>query len=263
MLKTDIFRYGGQNENYKRKETNTDTMEFYTYKTTGLYHLRNHLPCQDAVYAGKKGRYGLAVIADGVSASLYGALGASLTCEAFQDFVRLEGGRLFQYKKEKTAYLLTEHILYFIETKGFPQVEPVTAKEGKPDVTDFACTLSAVCLDMVTCETMIIHLGDGNIYSLKKGKIQCLMSPLTLFGHPRFVTTPEAYKMMKIEQKSIAKGEAVILCTDGMREHLPAESGRPADMNHVEMNTNIRLLNQRMKSLIWKDDASYAMIVHW
>ena len=235
-------------------------MEFHAYKQTGLYHLTRNLPCQDSVYAGRWNRFGMAVVSDGVTACSHGDLGSKLACEAFQEFIQLEGGRIFDYKKEKTAYLLIEHILYFFEKKGLSLARNNNFQSERISLENFACTLSAVCLDCVTGNALIIHLGDGEIYDLFPGRNNLLLPPVKHFGHPCFVTTQNSYQLMCRKQMTMKKGESIFLCTDGMLEHLSMDNRNTEKICLEAVHPDYRYLDQKMKSLKWQDDAGYAMI---
>lgn len=59
----------------------------------------------------------------------------------------------------------------------------------------------------------------------------------------------------------IQKGESFFLCSDGMMEHLSLnKNGKSSEISFAYISEDPRLLEKRMDTLTWKDDASYAVM---
>ncbi|MBR2257750.1 MAG: protein phosphatase 2C domain-containing protein [Blautia sp.] len=237
-------------------------MEFHVYRKTGSYHKRHQLPCQDVVRSGRKGRYGIITAADGVSSSVSGKEGAELACEAFEDFVKREGSALFKYKKEKLAYLLIEHILYFIEKKISETTGIKDRKEMEKRLPDYACTFLAVCMDNATDEAVILHLGDGAVYSFFGGRERRILSEDLFSDTPCFVTTQDACRMMKVEKRVLKKGETIFLCTDGLEDAFSSHGEEGKRLKEAAVHRKLSVLNRIIDHADWADDVSYAMLTN-
>ena len=93
-------------------------MDYHYYQKKGAHHEKQGMPCEDAYLIAEDSVCSLIALADGVSACAFGKRGAEKTLEALMDFVQREGEAVFSYGSPKLAYLLAEHILYYLELEA-------------------------------------------------------------------------------------------------------------------------------------------------
>lgn len=224
-------------------------MEAYHYQITGGYHREKGEECQDAVLFRESGRYAVAVAADGVSACENGGIGAALACRAAADFARMEGAGLFEYEPEKLAYLLVEHVLYFLEQAG-------AGAGGR--VSDYASTLAAAFLDTRTGKTVLFNLGDGAIFSLAGSEYRLQAAPRQYRGNPCVTTTKNAYRAAQVKHMELMLGGSLLLCTDGF---LHAAGSLPRDaVSKAVRERSYEALNALLDGTGERDDCSYLAV---
>lgn len=182
-------------------------MFIHKYQRRGDYHAGRKESCQDAIAYFEDDTYALAVIADGVTGCVYGKQGATCTCEAIKDFVKRERSNLLYYAPEKTAYLLMEHILYFLEKLADLQGH---------DVQEYAATFAFALIEKDSGRTVLGNLGDCVGFLLYEGGQTMILPMRRHGGQPCLTTTPDAYKAMVLKGTVLSMEDTVMLCTDGL-----------------------------------------------
>ena len=221
-------------------------MIVHKYQRKGDYHTATNQECQDVISYVETEEYALAVIADGVTACKYSKIGAGLSCEAVKDFVKLEGSNLFHYPPAKTAYLLVEHILFFLERK---------AAMCNHDINEYASTLAFALVEKESGKTVLGNLGDGAVLLLAESGRKLLLTPKRHFGQPCLTTTGDAYKSLSLKQINLSLDDTLLLCTDGfLHASWPFLKKLDGDVNIYEQ------LDSALDLSCEQDDCSYIMV---
>lgn len=181
-------------------------MDYHYYQKKGAYHENRGMSCEDAYLIAEDSACSLIALADGVSACAFGKCGAEKALEALLDFVQREGEAVFSHGSPKLAYLLLEHVLYYLELEA-------VAKQA--DLREFSSTLAFACIDKKTGRTVIGNLGDGSAIAV----LQDTFKPISGPGRPAhhlFVTTSKfAARAMSIQHLELSPGDSLLLGTDG------------------------------------------------
>lgn len=181
-------------------------MIVHSYSKTGTWHRRQGWDNDDRLLFWENDRFAAAAAADGASSCAMAAAGAELSCRAAVDFLQIEGERLREFDDRELAYLLTEHVLYYLEEAA--------AKAERP-VTDYAGTLMAAFIDKKRSEAILVSLGDGTVFAAENPGLRILLNPRQFGGRPCLTTTKNASAAMQILRITLAPGASVVLATDG------------------------------------------------
>jgi hypothetical protein len=182
-------------------------VQIHSYCKTGSFHKEIGEECQDESLSATVGAYDIVVQADGVSSCCHGKRGAQLACEAVVDFIRKEKENVFLYSSRKLAFLLIEHILYFLEIEAY---------QNGADLADYASTIAFSCVNRENGETVLFSLGDGAIFNSSGHYANAAITPKRYFGVPCLTTTSNAYKYAEIKKLTLSPNDSVLLCTDGL-----------------------------------------------
>jgi len=226
-------------------------MKINEYTKTGLYHLQRGEECQDRTLFSDDKNYSLAVISDGVTSCRNAFQGAETTCMAVKDFFLREGGRTFKYSPEKLSYLLTEHILFWLEKQ---------AVKEETDVKEYASTVAAFFVDNKTGETLALSLGDSACCKIRDAQTKAVILPRRAHGQPCLVTTEGAYKAMTVRSMETRFEDALLLCTDGFIEALNQDGGKNEGIDYLLRQGNYEDMNSRLDRLEIRDDCSYIVL---
>lgn len=124
----------------------------YAASVCGASHLEKGLPCQDAFHWIRTPSQLLAAVCDGAGSARYSALGARQV--SHQLLTRLAQEPFLTDFPEEAITELVVDVLNDIR-----QALARDAQEKQAQLTDFACTLVAVCV--FAQHGWLIHLGDG------------------------------------------------------------------------------------------------------
>lgn len=186
-------------------------MDYHYYQKVGEYHKKVGGSCQDTFLNIEDSSYSLIALADGVTACKFGKLGAEKAIEALGNFVQLEGEKLFLYAPEKLAYLLVEHVLYYLE---------LTAISKSSDLKDFSSTLSFAYIEKKTGRAVIGSLGDSSIFGIVDNAFKPLLVPTHRTTFPFVTTSNHANKAMSILYCDLHLGDCILLGSDGFTNAL-------------------------------------------
>lgn len=218
------------------------------YTKTGTFNLQRGEDCQDRMLFYDDKKYSLAVISDGATSCGRASEGAETTCQAVKDFFVIEGDRTFQYSAEKLSYLLTEHILYWLERK---------AEEERVCLGEYASTVVACFVDNKTGETLALGLGDSACCRIRDKDIEKIIIPRRFHGHPCLVTTKGAYKAMTVKVSEIGFNDVILLCTDGFVDAINRDDRRIGGVDYLLRQGDYKNLNNRLEKVEIRDDCSY------
>ncbi len=150
------------------------------YQKTGEYHLLHGLQSQDVVMQAENDTAKISVIADGVSSCENGRRGAEIACEAVSSVMLNETDYIFAASKGKTASLLSAYI--------YKKLLMEARAHNKP-VESYASTLSFVCYNKLSGETMTFVLGDSLVYLIEQGDVTLACSTEIFYNHMTHTTT--------------------------------------------------------------------------
>lgn len=223
-------------------------MKTHHYCKTGAYHLQEGQTCQDQLTVTVVGPYTVAALADGVSACRCGETGAQLACAAVVDFIDMEREHVFSYDPRKLAYLVMEHILYFLENES--------ARTGNA-VADYASTIMFSCVENNTGNAVLFGLGDGAVFQTSGTRILREISPKRYGGHPCLTTTEGAYQAAEIRRIQIPLGDSVLLCTDGFLHAMETDPACSEAFQHMMLEGTCAELETILEGADEPDDISY------
>lgn len=221
------------------------------YLKTGRFHQMNGQECQDRTFVREKDGFLFAAVADGATACSRSGTGAEIACRGAADFFDREREQVFDYPAEKLCYLLTEHILYFLETE--------TGGRGEA-LHDYASTILAAWIETETGRTLLVNLGDGCILRSDGKDCDMLLSPKRYHGNPCLTTTEGAYRAMELRQTVLSMREMLLLCTDGFLHFLRAEPERLSVLAQPCGSRELASLEQKLEASAEMDDSSYLAI---
>lgn len=181
-------------------------MIVHSYSKTGAWHQKQNRGNDDRLQFWENDRFAAAVVSDGASCCSMASVGAELTCRAAVDFLQIEGERLWTYDDRALVYLLTEHVLYYLERES--------GQSGLP-ISEYAGTLMTAFLDKQSGEAILVSLGDGTVFGTQNPGVRVLLQPRQFGGRPCLTTTKNASAAMQILRISFAPGESLVLTTDG------------------------------------------------
>ena len=209
----------------------------------GAFHRALNQDNQDYVFSLEGKDYITIMLADGAASCEMGLEGAKLTCQSIAQVVEREGTIFFNYSKDKMAYLLTEQILYCIESN----------KRDTCDLKDYGSTFALIFMEKKTGRTVLVNLGDGAILSIDdEKKYSYLMRPKRYGGNPCLTTTKGAQKAIEIDVINVPLGNTLFLCSDGFLDML-----KNNDVVNLLNNYDVDGLNRILLSEENSDDCSY------
>ncbi len=184
------------------------------FSKAGACHDRDEEKNQDYVCSGEDDQFLTVMLADGAGACSRGREGARLACRAAADMIGQERENIFAFSPKKLAYLLTEHILYYLET----------FKCGGEDIHEYGSTFAMACMEKKTGKTVMVNLGDGAVFKSGGGSLLCQMKPKRFYGDPCLTTTEGAYRAMEAGCCRLSLGEGIFICSDGALDQIKTES---------------------------------------
>ena len=182
------------------------------------------------------------MLADGATACEKGLEGARLSCESMSKVIKQEGSEFFNYPKEKLAYLLTEHILYYLECN----------KTEGCDIREYGSTFAMVFMEKKTGRTVLVNLGDGAIISVTESGFSYLLKPKRYRGNPCLTTTKGAREAIDIAVCNLALGDSILMCSDGFLDQMAKE-----DIASLLNSYDIEGLKRKLSLIENEDDCSY------
>jgi len=228
-------------------------MKTESFKKTGSYHKSKGEACQDVVRCAEYGTLFAAAAADGVSACRLGGTGALLACQAALDFARCEGDNVFTYSAQKLAFLLMEHVMYFLEREANTNNQPLS---------EYASTLSAAYISEKTGETRLVNLGDGAIFTVRDDTIYLESAPIQFRGQPCSTATKDAYRFFDVRSSVLQNEDALLLCSDGFLHAMKtlAQSGKTLeDAIHAHTVSDFKTALRQCRE---PDDISYIYVTY-
>ncbi|MCD8215920.1 MAG: protein phosphatase 2C domain-containing protein [Clostridiales bacterium] len=226
-------------------------MNINKYTKAGEYHKLRGEENQDRLFFSKTPYYVLAAAADGATECKNSGEGAETACLALRNFIEREGEKIYGFSDEKTAYLLIEHILYFLESKS--------GLSGK-EIQEYGSTLAAAYINKKTGETIFINLGDGCVFSICGGSLKTELKPKRFKGGPCLTTTEGAYRAVEIKRVRLKFGDSVMLCTDGFLNIIGTDNRRRGEISKLIKAENFEKLNSLLDKACEKDDFSYIAV---
>ncbi len=220
------------------------------YSKTGSYHKALEEENQDYVCSLDNEEFTAIMLADGATACKKGLDGARLACEAAAYMINTEGAALFDYPYGKSAYLLTEEILYNLEC----------SKDESADISEYGSTFMLAMLEKKTGRALLVNLGDGAVILSEEKKLSVVMPPVRYGRNPCLTTTKGADRAMNIKTGYLHLNEKIVLCSDGFYARLCVEAsktgnaqnfleqcleGRIADETNADDSSCISLVRER------------------
>ena len=221
-------------------------MRVASYCCHGQYHKAKGMPCEDKIKILESEKYIAVCIADGVSACINAAKGADITCEAVMDFMLREQDSLFVYSEEKNAYLLIEHILYFLE-KNVAENE---------NIYSYSSTAAGALIDKATKQCLFFNLGDGAVLFHNNRSLQMYISPRRYDGRPCQTTTEGAYKAVEFKKHLFLEKDVFLIGTDGFLCFL----NNCDNLEQLIKAKRFFDINEKINDMGENDDCSYIAI---
>lgn len=221
----------------------------WIFSKTGEFHLSTNEENQDELMFDENDSVAAAVVADGASGCRFGKTGAKTVCEAVLQFLMEEDVFWHNYSKEKFAYLLTEHILYRLEQ---------AAEIDNAPMNEYACTLTAVCIDKKNYQAIALGLGDSAVLSVEHKNIHALIPAERIRNQPCLITDDAAASNMIIKYFDTDRMNTILLCTDGfLNEYSKKEND---EFRQALRSENFNRLNELLVNSSGADDQSYIAI---
>ena len=180
------------------------------------------------------------------------AEGAEIACRAFEDFVAREQGNVFEFSDEKLAYLLMEHIMYFLETES--------GKKGV-DIQSYASTITGAVVERKSGKAILLNLGDGTVFGTGLCGVRIILPPKRYSGNPCLTTTKDAYKAVEVKKVEIMMGEGLLLCTDGFMDVFNGEDTIRKSLEGSVKTYRWDELKKSLESIKNVDDCSYIVLI--
>ena len=178
-----------------------------TYQKTGEYHSSNKTENQDAIFEAESTSAKVIVIADGVTTCKNGKTGAEIACQAIGKVLLDETAYIFSSQKRKIAKLLSAYVYRKLREKSLADNEAVES---------YSSTLSFVCYNKISGETMTFVLGDSLVYSINEGLITLDCNPTIFSNSKTYCTTTEGVAdVIDINIIPTTNTQRFILATDG------------------------------------------------
>lgn len=219
-------------------------MKIDKFTKTGNYHKETKTDNQDYLCSVETDNFLAIMLADGATACKNGLEGARLACEAMAQVVKKEGNDFFSYPNDKIAFLLTEHILYFLEKN----------MKNEDKLEEYGSTFSMAFMEKKNGRTVLVNLGDSAIISVIDSKLNFLLNPKQYRGNPCLTTTKGARKAIDVTEFKLRLGDSIMICSDGFYDHL----GDKELVSLLESN-DINEINKKMSATETMDDCSYIL----
>lgn len=123
---------------------------------------------EDAYLLERKGRYVIAVVADGIGGYEGGEIASYLACKCISDYL----GDSPEKDLEEDA--LKQAVIYANNT--------VVAQQQNPRLCSMGCVLTAVLFDLEQHLAYMCHVGDTRLYKYKDGVLEKLSKDHSLVG---------------------------------------------------------------------------------
>lgn len=139
-------------------------------RQTGAWNLQAGRECEDMIYIRETPEFVFYGIADGQSGKSHGADGGYACLEAAADYIQRRGvsGLIDAPFPDELPCMLTRIIRRRLLS---------LAGEQGGSFSDYASTLLAVAVDPVTCQYVLLHLGDGCAIGVQRDNALLILSP--------------------------------------------------------------------------------------
>lgn len=173
------------------------------YQKKGIAHTEN----QDFVCEGENERAKIILIADGVGSCKKSKIGARLVCEHICKIMLTDVEYIFSLSKENIAKLICTNLQIVLKQE---------ADRHGACIYDYSSTLSFVCHNKITKQTMTFVLGDSLVYQIKSNDISLICRPIIHgMNFVNTTTTHGADREVKIEILEPSEASGFLLATDG------------------------------------------------
>lgn len=178
----------------------------HTLCETGIYHKDRGKRNQDSVSSGKKGRYSVISLADGVSSCRYADEGAVIASSAITNLLLKNAKFFFEEDKAKIAELALSHIKH--------ELREISQECGN-DIEEYSSTVASILYDQKSKRLLFFSLGDSLILACKSGKCGILVRPSDSSNGCFVTTTVNADKMVRTGVIDGQKYDSVVILSDG------------------------------------------------
>lgn len=217
----------------------------------GTYHNNDPLQNQDAAVIGKKGRFLVATLADGVSACSEARKGAQITCDAVNDLLLRRSVYFLELESKYTADFMLRHIRYELNKK---------AAETGIEIEEYSSTVSSVLLNRETKRMMFFSLGDSLILAVEAGRCNILAMPAdSSFGCP-VTTTENVSEAVCTKVIDASPFDSVLICSDGAWRCMYDRNWLKPDVKEMILNSDFGGLSRFLDGQNCDDDYSFISI---
>ena len=190
------------------------------------------------------------VLADGVSGSRLGKLGAQIACDTVMQILLAEGKHLFTMSKELVAHLIIERIM-----------DKITQEKLCDLPSDCASTLAFACRDKAEGKLLTFTLGDTLLYTVSDTDCDLISQPDTdTEGKCCVTTTEDAAQRVSITMRDTADQSAVMLCTDGAWQSMYEDSRLNGELKSEIIAGNYDALKKHLQATMPDDDSSFIIM---
>lgn len=224
------------------------------YTKIGEYHEQNNQENQDVVYSKDNKDFFFFAVADGASSCEFSKKGAEFACEVVAKLVFELGDMLFDYSKEKVAYIILEEIQYGLAKK---------AKEMSVPIDSYASTMSFGCIDKKKKRMMLFNIGDSAAIITENNGDKVNVESKTDANENTFITTPSAYKKAKVvffNQEQMKDMDTVLLCSDGTLKNIIENGSISKKAGRAIASGDYGELDRIIESGEKNDDRSYISV---
>lgn len=178
----------------------------------GSSHVQQDVACQDKTYIMERNGVLAAALADGAGSASFSHYGAETVV---REACRILTEGFERYYNSATPQLLKKTLL-----EGLLEELGKTAAQHDCNVNELASTLLAVAVK--DDSFLIVHLGDGVIGYTKGSDLKVASAPQNgeFANTTYFVTSPQAYEMMRVRKGQSEDINGFLMMSDGSEASL-------------------------------------------
>lgn len=216
---------------------------FKKISVCGSIHSAENIKNQDAVMYRSKGNIGVIALADGAGSRRNSDLGAEISVNFITDYILTNFNKLVKMRYEEIQKQIIEELM--------KKLREACIEHGS-DLRELGSTLLFAACD--GGQYITGHLGDGCIVSYKGEKYTVISFPENLKNEYSTVLTTSfnSQDHLRIQKRSSAYSEGIILLSDGMEKGL--------FYNNYKKKSEGFILNTELYASELSDDASYVMM---
>lgn len=222
----------------------------------GIQHIREGKDSDDIVVIIEKSNFCFYGLADGQSGKKHSKTGGREVLNAIAEYLEEKG--INQLNK----YQHMDEIQYEI-TRVIRNVLNKLSKQYQENISEFSSTIVVYAFNPVTCEDLVVHLGDGAIIGItSSNKIEMISSPENGITNQYTWLTSSSNSMthIRISKGYIRKYHRVVLVTDGTTSICHGKNISFKSNEILGINNSKKDVIAYVDNNVYRDDASCIVI---